>query len=80
MPLLAQVNEDLSALDQYKSTCSWAMKYMDQYKKRHFEQLDDLRKAMLDALQKQEEKLRKLSIEYDEELYPHLVSAVAERR
>ncbi|GKB24217.1 hypothetical protein Tco_0863618 [Tanacetum coccineum] len=27
-----------------------------------------------------EEKLRKLSIEYDEELYPHMLSAIAERR
>ncbi|GJY84619.1 hypothetical protein Tco_0498645, partial [Tanacetum coccineum] len=31
-------------------------------------------------LEKQEEKLRKLSIEYDEELYPHILSAIAERR
>ncbi|GJU20350.1 hypothetical protein Tco_1153692 [Tanacetum coccineum] len=30
-------------------------------------------------LEKQEEKLRKLSIEYDEELYPHMLSAIAER-
>ncbi|GKD35474.1 hypothetical protein Tco_1250983, partial [Tanacetum coccineum] len=29
---------------------------------------------------KQEEKLRKLSIEYDEELYPHMLSTIAERR
>ena len=27
-----------------------------------------------------EEKLRALSIEYDEELYPHLMSVIAERR
>ena len=31
-------------------------------------------------MEKQEVKLRKLSIEYDEELYPHLVSSIAERR
>ncbi|GKF60483.1 hypothetical protein Tco_0177269, partial [Tanacetum coccineum] len=31
-------------------------------------------------LEKQEEKLRRLSIEYDEELYPHMLSAIAERR
>ncbi|GKA71563.1 retrovirus-related pol polyprotein from transposon TNT 1-94 [Tanacetum coccineum] len=31
-------------------------------------------------LEKQEEKLRKLSIEYDEELYPHMLSTIAERR
>ena len=28
----------------------------------------------------QEEKLRALSIEYDEELYPHLMSTIEERR
>ncbi|GJT53873.1 hypothetical protein Tco_0988927 [Tanacetum coccineum] len=32
------------------------------------------------CLEKQEEKLRKLSIEYNEELYPHMLSAIAERR
>lgn len=31
-------------------------------------------------LKEQEEKLRGLSIEYDEELYPHLISTIAERR
>ena len=31
-------------------------------------------------VQVQEEKLRRLSIEYDEELYPHLMSTIAERR
>ena len=32
------------------------------------------------AIQVQEEKLRALSIEYDDELYPHLMSTIAERR
>ncbi|GJZ29765.1 hypothetical protein Tco_0574412 [Tanacetum coccineum] len=36
--------------------------------------------AMEGLLEKQEEKLRKLSIEYDEELYPHMLSTIAERR
>ena len=31
-------------------------------------------------MEAQEEKLRRLSIEYDEELYPHLMSMIAERR
>ena len=35
---------------------------------------------MENALKVQEGKLRKLSIEYDEELYPHLMSTIAERR
>ena len=52
---------------------------MEQTKNKHFSQLDDFRKAIEEKLARQEEKLRKLSIEYDEELYPHLVSSVAER-
>ena len=35
---------------------------------------------MENSLKVQEGKLRKLSIEYDEELYPHLMSVIAERR
>ena len=42
--------------------------------------LDEFRKAMEFSLSEKEEKLRKLSLEYDEELYPHLVSTIAERR
>ncbi|GJW48413.1 hypothetical protein Tco_0080059 [Tanacetum coccineum] len=42
--------------------------------------LDDFRQRVEGLLEKQEEKLRKLSIEYDEELYPHMLSAIAERR
>jgi hypothetical protein len=53
---------------------------MEQNKSKHFDQLDEFRKVVEGALEKQESKLRKLSIEYDEELYPHLVSSVAERR
>ena len=53
---------------------------MEQNKSKHFSQLDEFRKTVEDALEKQEGKLRKLSIEYDEERYPHLVSSIAERR
>ena len=55
------------------------LKYMEQNKSKHFSQLDDFRKTVEDFLQNQEDKLRKLSIEYNEELYPHLVSFIAER-
>ena len=58
----------------------WGLKYLQQNKSKHFAQLDDFRKAVEVALEKQDGKLRKLSIEYDEELYPHLVQSVAERR
>ena len=49
------------------------VKYLEQHRSKHFSQLDEFRKAVEVALEKQEGKLRKLSIEYDEELYPHLV-------
>ena len=80
MSLLAQVSQEHSAFDQYKSTCLWGLKYMEQNKRKHFSQLDEFCKTVKDALEKQEDKLRKLSIEYYEELYPHLVSSIAERR
>jgi hypothetical protein len=78
--LLVRVSQERAAFTEYKSTYLWVLKYMEQNKKEHFSQLDEFRKALEDALGKQEGKLRKLSIEYDEELYPHLVSFVAERR
>ncbi|GJV15811.1 hypothetical protein Tco_1361134 [Tanacetum coccineum] len=40
----------------------------------------DQERKVEELLKKQEGKLRKLSIEYDEELYPHLVSFISERR
>ncbi|GJW42933.1 hypothetical protein Tco_0071732 [Tanacetum coccineum] len=49
-------------------------------KNNHFAGLDDFRQKVEGLLEKQEEKLRKLSIEYDEELYPHMLSTIAERR
>ncbi|GJS81961.1 retrovirus-related pol polyprotein from transposon TNT 1-94 [Tanacetum coccineum] len=49
-------------------------------KNNHFAGLDEFRQRVEELLEKQEEKLRKLSIEYDEELYPHMLSAIAERR
>lgn len=80
MSLLVQVSRERSAFDQYKSFCMWGVKYLEQSRSKHFAQLDEFRKAVEVALEKQEGKLRKLSIEYDEELYPHLVSAIAECR
>ncbi|GJS52627.1 ribonuclease H-like domain-containing protein [Tanacetum coccineum] len=48
-------------------------------KNNHFAGLDEFRQRVEGLLEKQEEKLRKLSIEYDEELCPHMLSAIAER-
>lgn len=80
MLLHAQVSQERSAFNHYKANCLWALKYMEQNKSDHFSKLDEFRKSVEDALEKQEMKLRKLSIEYDEELYPQLVSSITERR
>ena len=78
--LLAQVSRVQSAYDEYKSNCHWALKFVEQNKSNHFAKLDELIKFVNEALERQEGKLRKLSIDYDEELYPHLLSTSAERR
>ncbi|GKE60641.1 hypothetical protein Tco_1511008, partial [Tanacetum coccineum] len=67
-----------------KSSRSYAQKLAEEkmallVKNNHFAGLDEFRQRVKELLEKQEEKLRKLSIEYDEELYPHMLSAIAER-
>ena len=46
----------------------------------HHVSITKFKEDMLKIIQAQEDKLRGLSIEYDEELYPHLMSTIAERR
>ena len=69
-----------SAYEEYKGNCHWALKFVEQNKSNHFAKLDELVKFVNESLERQEGKLRKLSIEYDEEFYPHLLSTIAERR
>lgn len=52
---------------------------MQENRSKHFALIDEFRERMETALKVQESKLRKLSIEYDEELYPHLMSTIAEQ-
>ena len=80
LALLAEVKRERAATEQYRTNCAWGLKYLQENRGRHFKQLDKFHKFVETALETQESKLRKLSLEYDEELYPHLVSAVAERR
>ncbi|GJV55520.1 hypothetical protein Tco_1456525 [Tanacetum coccineum] len=68
-----------------ESSRSYAQKLAEEkmallVKNNHFAGLDEFRQRVEELLEKQEEKLRKLSIEYDEELYLHMLSAIAERR
>ncbi|GKA84429.1 hypothetical protein Tco_0806024 [Tanacetum coccineum] len=80
MALLVKVEQERANSADYKASCHWAVKYLEGGKNNHFAGLDEFRQRMEGLLEKQKEKLRKLSIEYDEELYPHMLSAIAERR
>ncbi|GJW53224.1 hypothetical protein Tco_0097309 [Tanacetum coccineum] len=80
MALLVKVEQERADAAEYKANCHWAVKYLEGGKNNHFAGLDDFRHKVEGLLEKQEEKLRKLSIEYDEELYPHMLSTIAERR
>ncbi|GJR82806.1 hypothetical protein Tco_0153591 [Tanacetum coccineum] len=80
MALLVKVEQERADAAEYKASCHWAVKYLEGGKNNHFAGLDDFRHKVEGLLEKQEDKLRKLSIEYDEELYPHMLSTIAERR
>ncbi|GJX84717.1 hypothetical protein Tco_0335491 [Tanacetum coccineum] len=80
MALLVKVEQERANSAHYKASCHWAVKYLEGGKNNHFAGLDEFRQRVEELLEKQEEKLLKLSIEYDEELYPHMLSAIAERR
>ncbi|GKA96499.1 hypothetical protein Tco_0818594, partial [Tanacetum coccineum] len=65
---LADVEQERADAAYYKASCHWAVKYLEGGKNNHFAGLDEFRQRVEGLLGKQEEKLRKLSIEYDEEL------------
>nr|GFB99810.1 hypothetical protein [Tanacetum cinerariifolium] len=78
---IALLNAQLAdARVEAEASCHWVVKYLEGAKNNHFAGLEEFRQGVEEQLEKQEGKLRKLSIEYDEELYPHLVSSIAERR
>ena len=78
--LMAEVKRERADAEQHRANCAWGLKYLQENRGRHFAHLDEFRERVEEALKVQESKLRKLSIEYDEELYPHLVSLFTERR
>nr|GEV43777.1 hypothetical protein [Tanacetum cinerariifolium] len=63
-----------------EASCHWVVKYLEGAKNNHFAGLEEFCQGVEERLEEQEGKLRKLSIKYDEELYPHLVSSITKRR
>ena len=80
LSLMVEMKRERAAAEQYRANCAWGLKYLQENRGKHFAQLDKFRERVEAALKVQESKLRKLSIEYDEQMYPHLMSAIAERR
>ena len=80
MSLWADLQVERAAHNDRKAACEWAVGLMDRYKVEHHAQVEALRQRFMTAHQQQEEKLRRMNIEFDEEIYPPLVSSVAERR
>ena len=56
-----------------EADASWSVAYLNERRAEHFANIQEFKERMDKIVQFQEEKLRRLSIEYDEELYPHLI-------
>nr|GFA26789.1 transposase (putative), gypsy type [Tanacetum cinerariifolium] len=79
MSLLVQLDQERASFAVHRASCHWVVKYLEGVKNNHFAGLEEFRQEVEKRLEEQEGKLRKLSIEYDEELYAHLVSSITER-
>lgn len=79
LTVMAELQHARSELHQFKASLTWGVRYLEEKMAEHFGHIEALRKQVGDALMVQEEKLRRLSIEYDEELYPYLMSTITER-
>ena len=78
--LLAQASQQRGDLSNHRKIWDWAIRHLQLGHKKHFANLEDFRQSILKMYENKERRLRKLSIEYDEELYPQLMSTLAERR
>lgn len=78
--MLADLRHAKAKLHQIQADATWSVKYLDERRVEHFARIQEFKEHMDKIIQVQEAKLRHLSIEYDEELYPHLMSTLAERR
>ena len=78
--MMADLRYARSKLREMQADKVWAVRFLNEQKNVHVTHIEQFRERIDKLVQTQEEKLRALSIEYDEELYPHLMSTVAERR
>ena len=77
---MAEVVKARGELEHYKPDLTFAVRFLEEKQVEHHASITKFKEDMQKILEVQEDKLRGLSIEFDEELYPHLMSAIAERR
>lgn len=78
--VLAALKNKHEEVRRLQSNAREAMKMLEQKRGEHLACLDKFADELKARIAVHESKLRQLSIEYDEELYPHLMSSIAERR
>jgi hypothetical protein len=78
--MLTELQHARGELHQFRANMTWSVRYLEERRVEHFANIEEFKVRMEKIIQVQEEKLRGLSIEYDEELYPHLMSTIAERK
>ena len=77
---ILELEKERSATREREVAAKSAMEALELAKAQHFANVDAFGRRFEEKISEAEERLRKISIEYDEELYPHLVQSVAERR
>ena len=80
MAVLLQLEQERADRQLHQRDSKWVLEHFEQHFGDHFANMETFRSRIQTVLNMQEEKLRKLSIEYDEELYPHLCQSIVERR
>ena len=78
--VMMQLEQERAGHERYLRDSKWVLKHFEQHLGDHYANLEEFRSRIQLMLNKQEERLQRLSIEYDEELYPHLMQSIAERR
>ena len=80
MEVMVELKRERSNAERARTASLWGFQHLQLTKDNLFADVEDICSKVQFRLNEHEEKIRKLSIEFDEELYPHLMQSIAERR
>ena len=80
MMVMAELERERSNAERTRTASLWGFQHLQQAKNKLFADVEEFRSVVQLRMKDHEERFRKLSIEFDEELYPHLMQSLAERR